>query len=176
MLLLTARGNGRQGTAVKGALEGDEAIAFGRAVDKMVAPRGLDRGLDGLGAGIGEEYLVGEAGLNETLPQPLLSGDVMQIGDVPELLRLLRQRLDKLRVRVAERSHRDPAGEVEITLTRLGKEKGTFAPREGQSAAGIGRKEGRHESCVSLKQNCRPRAAASEVKVLGVANLPVNRH
>ncbi len=160
---------------MEGAFERHESVALRRAVGEVVAPGGFDRGLDGLGAGIGEEDSVGEGRFGETLPQPLLPVDVMQVGDVPELPRLLGQRRDELGVRVAERGHGDAAREVEIALTLLREEKGALAPREGQSAAGIGRKESRHKSCVSLKQNCRLRAAARKLRVLGAANGPVNR-
>jgi hypothetical protein len=76
--------------------------------------------------------------------EALLAGDVVQVGHVPDLFRLLRQRLDEMRMRMAERGDGDATREVEITLARLRKEKGSLAPREGQSAAGIGRKKGRH--------------------------------
>jgi hypothetical protein len=75
----------------------------------------------------------------------------MQIGDVPELLRLLGQGLDEMRMRVTERGHRHATREVEIALARRRVEIGAFPAREGKLAAGIGRKEGRHEPVVSLK-------------------------
>jgi hypothetical protein len=93
----------------------------------------------------------------------------MQVGDVPDLLGLLSQRFDEMRMRVTERGDGDATREVEIALTGLRKEKGALTAGEGQSAAGVCRKEGRHESCVSLKQNCRRRAAARKLKVLGLA-------
>ncbi len=102
--------------AVKGALEGDEAIALGRALLEMIAARDLHRAFNRLGAGIGEEHIVGEGLLAEPRREPLLSRDAMQIGHMPQFFGLLAERLDEMRMRVAERRHRDTRGEVEITL------------------------------------------------------------
>ena len=117
----------------------------------MIAARGLDRAFDRLGAGIGEERHVGEGRGAEPLGEALLLGDAMQIGDMPELLRLLGQRLHEMRMRVAERGDRHAAREVEIALARRREEIGALPAREGKLAAGIGRKKGRHRSSLSLK-------------------------
>ena len=53
-------GERRQRAAVEGAGEGDDPDPLGLAVDEMVAARRLDGALDRLGAGIGEEDLVGK--------------------------------------------------------------------------------------------------------------------
>ena len=82
----------------------------------MIAPRGLDRAFNGLGAGIGEEHHSRRRSPRKAAREPLLLGDAVQIGHVPELFRLLGQRLDEMRMGVAERSDRDAGGEVEITL------------------------------------------------------------
>ena len=50
IFLLAAGGDGRQRAPVEGALEGDDAKPLRRAVDEMVAARGLDRCLQRLGA------------------------------------------------------------------------------------------------------------------------------
>src|SRR6185295_4403176 len=44
-----------QGATVKGALEGDDVVAIRLALRVVVAPRELQQGLDGLGAGVAEE-------------------------------------------------------------------------------------------------------------------------
>ena len=81
--------DGRQRAAVEGAFEGDDAEALGMTLDEMVAPRRLDRAFQRLGAGIGEEYLVGEGGIGQTLAKPALPRNLVEIGDVPEFSRLL---------------------------------------------------------------------------------------
>ncbi len=116
MLGLAAGGDGGKGAPMKGALEGDEAIALRRAVLEMIAARGLDRAFDRLGAGIGEEHPVREGRGAEPRRETLLLGDAIQIRDVPELVRLLGQCLDEMGMGVAERRHRHAAREVEIAV------------------------------------------------------------
>ena len=48
-----------------------------------------------------------------TLGQPLLLGDAVEVGGVKQLLRLLGQRVDHMRVAVAERVDGDAGGEIE---------------------------------------------------------------
>jgi len=67
----------------------------------------------------------------------------MQIRDVPELVCLLRQGLDKVRMGVAERGDRDAGGEVEIAVAFSREEVDALPALEGKIAAGIGRKQGR---------------------------------
>ena len=87
ILLVAGGGDGGERAAVEGALEGDDAPALGMAVGEVVAPRQLDGALAGLGAGIAEEHLVGEGRLAQPLGQPLLAGDAVEVGAVPELAR-----------------------------------------------------------------------------------------
>src|SRR5206468_3397023 len=146
------------------AFEGDEAIALGRAVLEVIAASGLDGAFDRLGPGIGEEYVVGKGGAAQPLAEPLLLGNAVQIGDVPELLRLLGQYLDEMGVGMAERSHGDAAGEVEIALASHGEEIGAFPAREGKLAAGIGRKEGRHGRCSVPEIKLLPGGGSKETQ------------
>ena len=83
VLGLPAGGDGGKRPAVEGALEGDEAVALGRSLAEMIAARDLHRAFDRLGAGIGEEHVVGEGLLAEPRSEPLLPGDAMQIGHMP---------------------------------------------------------------------------------------------
>ncbi len=82
----------------------------------MIAPRGLDRALAGLGAGIAEEHLVGEGHRDEPLRQPLLPFDAIEVRRVPQLAGLLGQRRDEARVRMPERVDGDAGGEIEIPV------------------------------------------------------------
>ena len=100
---MPAGGDGRQRAAVEGALEGDDAAALGLAGDELIAARDLDRAFAGLGAGIAEEHLVGERRRDQPLGEPLLAGDAIEVGGVPELAGLLGQRGDERGMRVAER-------------------------------------------------------------------------
>ena len=116
IFLLAAGGERRQRAAVEGALEGDDAVALRLAAHRLVLARHLDRAFHRLGAGIGEEHHVGEARRAQPLGQPLGLGDAVEVGDVPELLGLLGERLDQVRMGVAERVDRDAGGEIEIAL------------------------------------------------------------
>ena len=132
---LAAGRDGRQRAAVKGALEGDDAVPLRPAVDIVEAPRRLDRAFERLGAGIGEEHLVGEGRRGQPLAEPLLTGDLVEVGDVPEPGGLLGQRRDQMRMAVAERVDRDAAGEIEITLAVGGDQPAAFAALERQRRA-----------------------------------------
>ena len=151
VLCLASGCDGGQRAAMKGAFERDDAIALRRTVLEVVAARSLDGALHRLGAGIGEENIVCKGCVSEAFGKPRLLGDLMQVGDVPQLLCLLRQCLNQMRMRVPKRRHRHAAREVEIAFAGGGVEIGAFPAREGELAASIGRKEGRHLSVVSLK-------------------------
>lgn len=126
---------------MEGTVKGDEAVALGRSLPRLIAPRHLDRAFNRLGARIGEEHIVSEARLAKPRRKPLLARDAVQVRDVPELLRLLAQRLDQVGVGVAKRGHGDARGEVEKALAFRGEEIGAFPALEGKTAAGIGRQE-----------------------------------
>ena len=98
----------------------------------MIAARGLDGAFERLGAGIGEEHLVGEGRGDQPLGEPALAGNLVEVGDVPELAGLLGQRRDEMRVAVAERVDGDAAGEIEIALAVVGDQPAALAPLEGQ--------------------------------------------
>ena len=55
------RGQRRQRAAVEAAFEGDDAIALGMAVRRLVLAHHLDDAFHRLGAGVGEEHRVGKA-------------------------------------------------------------------------------------------------------------------
>ncbi len=176
----------RQRAAVEGALERDHAELFRPAGGELVTARHLDRALHRLGARIGEEDGVGESRLDEPLGQPLAAGDAKQVGDVPDLLRLLGERLDQLGVRVAERVHRHAGGEIEVALAVLGDQPGALAPLEhevgpridGQNGRNHGRLQGDQEYSGdgAPKRIVPPRGGAAPVgKLLYPLRLSTDR-
>src|SRR3712207_9059830 len=61
----------------------------------------LYRRLNALGAGVAEEYFIEVSGLGEEFGDLRLDGDLVQVGAVGQIFRLLLDRLDERRVAVA---------------------------------------------------------------------------
>src|SRR6516225_5932407 len=87
--LVAGGGQGRKGAAVKRALAGDNAPAFGVTGLRLVLARDLERELAGLGPGIAKEHAVGKGVVDEALRQPFLARDLKQVRSVPQALGLL---------------------------------------------------------------------------------------
>jgi hypothetical protein len=113
------------------------------SVRGMVLPRHLDRRLERLGAGVREEDGVREGVVDKALREALALGYPEQVRAVPKLLRLPRQRLDEVRVRMAERIHRDAGAEIEISLALARLEPNALALLEDNVGARIGRQQRR---------------------------------
>ena len=114
------------------------------AVDPLAAPRHLDRGLVGFGAGIGEEHEIGEGRVDQPAGVKLALRGLIEVRDVPELRALARQRLDHVRMRMADGGDRDAGAEVEIALA--GRSKPASSPRRARR-----RRSPAHRSGRSLK-------------------------
>ena len=150
---------------MEGPLEDDDDVATGR-------PQGqLDRGLGGLGAGVGEEHPgVGDREqLTQARGQLLLWLGVEGVGGRGQLLELTGDRLDPDRVTVAEHGTADAGDGVEVDLAL-----GVADPEgaglalfedggvEGHGPAGVGgptKVSGRLGHCRDLS-HVRPRLAS----------------
>ncbi|MNN16118.1 hypothetical protein D3C81_1292470 [compost metagenome] len=129
--------DGEQGTAVEAVDHRDDLVLL-RTMDVVgVAAGQLQRGLVGLGAGVGEEHALGEGGVDQLLRQAQgrLVGE--HVGHVPDLVGLLGQRLDQRRMRVAQRVHRDAASEVDQFTAALIPDSGTLTTHRNESGRGI---------------------------------------
>ena len=93
----------------------------------MIAARDLDRAFDGLGTGIGEEHSSAKVAAQSLAARRSCSGMRCKLDTCQSFLAWLGQRLDQMRMRVAERGDGDPAREVEIAVARRRKEKGAFS-------------------------------------------------
>ena len=82
----------------------------------VIFARDLDRAFHRLGAGIGEEHVVGKALFTQPCCKSFAVGALEQVGHVPELGRLLLQRLHQMRMRMAKRIDSDAGGEVEVAI------------------------------------------------------------
>jgi hypothetical protein len=98
VLPLPAGGDRGQGAAMKRALEGDQAEALRRAVGRVVLARHLDRALQRLGAGVGEEHGFGKGRIDEPAGQPLAFGDAVEVGGMPQLPPLAHQGRHQMRM------------------------------------------------------------------------------
>ena len=108
-ILPAAGGDGRQRAAVERAFEGDDAIAFGLAVGVLIFARHLDRALDRLRAGVGEEHDIGEALLAQPGGEHARRPASCRGWRRARALRLLGHRLDEMRMAVAKPVHGDAA-------------------------------------------------------------------
>ena len=139
ILLVAGRRDGRERAAVEGALEGDDAVALGLARRRLIFARHLDRAFERLGAGIREEHRVGKARLAQPIGQPLAFRNAVQIRDVPDLLGLLGERLDQMRMGMAERVDGDARGEIEVALAIGREQPSALAPLESEVDARVSR-------------------------------------
>jgi hypothetical protein len=158
---LAAGGDGGKGAAMEGAVEGDDAVAFRMSLMRMVLARHLDRAFECFGARIGEEDGVGESCLGEALRQLLLARDHIDVGGVPDLLGLLGQRLDEMRMRMAEAGHGDARTEIEILLALFRIDAHALAMVEGERCTSIGRQHWRDHREAQTKMP--PRMAAPRI-------------
>ncbi len=99
------------------------------------------RALHRFGAGIGEKDAVGEGRVDEPLAKRALSGNLEDVGDMPELFRLRLQRRHDVRMRVAEHVDRDAAHEVEVAGAVGRGQPSALASFEGKVDPLIGREQ-----------------------------------
>ena len=117
---------------MEGAFHGHDADPVGLAIDIEMAARGLDRTLKRLGAGIGEEGLVGEGRFDEACSKTLLAGDLIEVGQVPELLCLPGEGFHEMGMRMAERANGDAGCKIEISLALVSGQPHAFPALEAQ--------------------------------------------
>ena len=142
VLGIPGRREGGQGPPVEGARAGDDARALRPPGVVMILARHLDHALDRLGARVAEEDPVREAVRAEALGQAPRLGDLVEIGDVPELLRLRGQGRDHVRMGMAQGVDRDAGREIEESSAVRRVEEGPLAPLEGERRTRVGRHDG----------------------------------
>src|SRR5262249_43129084 len=155
-----ARGERCERAAVESALERNDAEPLGPALDRVVLARSLDGAFERLGAGIAEEHQIREGRGAQSLCEPLALRNAEQIGDVPDLLRLLAEHLDEMRMRVTERAHRDAGGEIQIALPIGRRQPSALAALEGHVGARIGGKQVRAHSASGYERSAEMKRAA----------------
>ena len=134
---IASRSDCRERASVKSPRESDDAELFRMAARRLIFARRLDRPFDCFRSGIGEKHEVGETDLDEAPGQTFRLRDFEQIGGVPNFRALLMERLNEMRVAIAERRHRDAATEIEKPLAGRRGQPGAIALLEGEIDAVI---------------------------------------
>ncbi len=112
--VLPSGGEGGDGAAVEGLVEGDDSPPSLAVLVKGVLAGQLDQALVALRAGVGEEH-VGHARFPAQPLRGLHIGlSVEQIGDVSQLACLLGDGVHPALVGVAQGAHADAGGEVDV--------------------------------------------------------------
>jgi hypothetical protein len=88
------------------------------------------RALHTLGARIAEESAVGKARLDQTARELFLSRDPVEVRGMPQLGRLLLQRRDQMRMRMAQCGNGDTGPEIQVARRPFGRKVRTFAAVE----------------------------------------------
>jgi hypothetical protein len=140
---IAGRGDRRERAAVKSSGKSDDAELFRVSARSVVFARRLNRAFDGFRSGIGEKYVVGETNLDEAPGQAFGLRDLEEIGGMPDFRALLMQRLEKMRMAMAERRHGDAAAEIKKPLALRRSQPGAIAPLEGEVDPGISGKQRR---------------------------------
>jgi len=143
VFLLAAGRDRREGPPVERALEGQNPETLGRAADKVITPRGLDRAFQRLGARIGEKGAVGEGRGGQSFGEAPLAGNLIKIGDMPELLRLVFERGDEMRMGMAEGIDRDTAAKIHVPSAIARLQPDALAALESEIGARVGLEERR---------------------------------
>jgi hypothetical protein len=117
---------------VERAFDRDDAVAFGMAGVVLILAARLNDAFHRFGARVAEEHGVGKAVGDQLRGDPFLAGHAIDIRGVPHLAQLRGQRGQQARMSMAERSHGDTRGIVEIASPGGIEQVSTFAPLESE--------------------------------------------
>ena len=139
ILGLATDADGEEGAAMEGLTEGDDLVLLLAMGVVGETTRQLERGLVGLTTGGAEVDLVGEGALGQRLGQRQCRLVGVDIGQVPDLVGLVLERLDQRRVAVTQRGDGDATGEVDVLATFLIPQTATLAAyRNGSLGCVVG--------------------------------------
>ena len=137
-LVLTGGGEGGQGAAMEGVVQGEDGATALAVFVIGVLPGQLDHGLVALGPGVGEHH-VGHARPGAQLLGHLGIGlGVVQVGDVGQLGGLGGHRVHPGLIVIAQGAHADAGGEVDVLLPGHVPHGGPLAVVHGHGEAAVG--------------------------------------
>ena len=136
--LLPRRGEGRDGAPVEGIFKRHDFVAAPAVFIEAVLAGGLDHALVGLRARIAEKHLVGKRPLAEGFGHLHHRRGVVEVGDVLEGGRLLRDRRGPPLVAEAEGVDPDAAGKINVGFPVLVQAGGVFAAHRRQREPPVG--------------------------------------
>ena len=119
VLRLPADRDGKQRTAIKGIMEGDDFGFIWAMAGHRIVTRQLKGCFIGFGTGVHKHHSLGEGGIDKLTSQAqrwLIGKDV---AGMPQRFALLVKRRHQRRVAMAQRRHRDTAGEINILFALL---------------------------------------------------------
>ena len=160
IFLLSAGGECRQRAAVERAFKCNDTEPLRMAVRIVVLASAFDGAFHGFGAGITEEHEVGEACRTQPLRGALGFRNLVEVGDVPQLLRLLGQGGDEMGVRVPESVHGNAGGKVEVAFAVRRRKPNAFASLKGE----VHTRKRRHQMRCHGKARVRGTAQSARQK------------
>lgn len=89
----------------------------------MIEKRGIDRELEWIGEGIGEEKIVGEGDLKKKEEKILMRGNLIEIGKVKEILGMSIKGIEKMRMGMEKRIERNKGWKIDIKIEIIGNKK-----------------------------------------------------
>src|ERR1051326_2586262 len=114
-LFLSSGGNAGQRATMKGVERRED---FESAILVAESARQLEQPFVGLAPAVAEKTFARSEQAHQRVSQPTLLLVVIKVRHMNQLSRLLEQRLNDRRVRMAQRRDRDPASQIEIALAR----------------------------------------------------------
>ncbi len=104
---------------MEGIFEGDDAAFLVAKVVVGIFTRQLQRRFIRFGSGVTEEHFFGEGGVDQFFRQAQRGFVGVAVAGMPELRRLVVQRLTQRWMRVTQGVNRNPPGKVDVLFTLL---------------------------------------------------------
>ena len=152
---------------MEGSVKRDDVRAFGRPVIVVEFARHFYGQFARFSAGIGKECGVGKSMFGQQIGQLLLGFDMIEVGHMPQRVRLLGQRIHQRGVCVAQHVHRNARAKVEKTSAVRLNQPSPFAADEIQRGTIVGGQNGRDHRMNLCKEGALVRQHRPRVNNVG---------